>query len=216
MLSRYATRFNCVEINSSFHRRHRPATWARWADSVPDDFQFSAKVPKPITHVMRLADCDELLHAFLEDTRGLGAKLAILLVQLPPKLAFDAVIASRFFATLREATAAKVVCEPRHPSWFEDAPTRLMCEQAISRVAADPAPVTGGSLPGWDPGLSYWRLHGSPQIYRSSYDEQRLGDYARLVSAHPPAWCIFDNTASSAATENALALQAMVSSDQVR
>src|SRR5690242_19193416 len=88
-LARYATRFGGVEVNSSFHRRHRASTWERWAASTPDDFRFSAKVPKTISHVQRLSECDALLAEFIEDVSGLGEKLAVVLLQLPPKLAFD-------------------------------------------------------------------------------------------------------------------------------
>jgi uncharacterized protein YecE (DUF72 family) len=206
-LARYATRFDCVEINSSFHRRHRAATWARWAASVPDAFQFCAKLPKTITHVAKLREVDGLLAEFIEDVSGLGAKLAVILVQLPPKLAFEPEVALPFLAALRSATPARIVCEPRHLSWFEDAPEQHLAEHQIARVAADPAPVPAAAHPGGDTGFHYWRLHGSPQIYRSSYDAERLEHYAALMKrAAGGAWCIFDNTASSAATGNALAL----------
>jgi uncharacterized protein YecE (DUF72 family) len=206
-LQRYATRFNCAEINSSFHRRHRASTWARWADSVPADFQFSAKVPKTITHVQRLAECDDLLAEFLADSEPLGLKLAVILVQLPPKLAFDALVAPRFFEMLRGATTAQLVCEPRHASWFDTEPDRLLAGLGVARVAADPPPVPAAATPGGAAHFAYSRLHGSPQIYRSSYDDARLDDYAKQMKRGPPgAWCIFDNTASSAATGNALTL----------
>jgi uncharacterized protein YecE (DUF72 family) len=206
-LARYATRFDCVEINSSFHRRHRASTWARWAESVPDGFRFCAKLPKTITHVAKLREVDALLAEFIEDSSGLGEKLAVILVQLPPKLAFEPEVALPFLAALRGATPARIVCEPRHPSWFDDAPDRHLAEFGIARVAADPAPVAAAADPGGDTSFHYWRLHGSPQIYRSSYDAARLTDYAaQMQRAAGGAWCIFDNTASSAATGNALAL----------
>jgi uncharacterized protein YecE (DUF72 family) len=208
-LARYATRFDCVEINSSFHRRHRASTWQRWAESVPAGFRFSVKVPKTITHERKLVDCADLIAALGDDTRGLGGKLAVLLVQLPPKLAFAAREAEQFFVALAALGDARIVCEPRHLSWFEAAPGCLLRDLRISRVAADPPPVPAAATPGgWD-GFAYWRLHGSPRMYRSSYDG-RLEDYARAIAAHGPAWCIFDNTASSAATSDALALQSMV------
>ena len=56
-LQRYASRFSCVEINSSFYRPHRTTTYARWAASVPDNFRFSVKLPKTITHEQRLQGC---------------------------------------------------------------------------------------------------------------------------------------------------------------
>ncbi|MGI8931695.1 MAG: DUF72 domain-containing protein, partial [Sphingomicrobium sp.] len=58
-LERYADRFTAVEINSSFHRAHRENTWARWRDSVPEQFKFSVKIPKEITHKRKLQDCRE-------------------------------------------------------------------------------------------------------------------------------------------------------------
>ena len=206
-LARYASRFDCVEINSSFHRRHRPSTWARWAESVPDGFRFSAKLPKTISHGQRLADCDALLAEFLDDVSGLGAKLAVILVQLPPSLAFDALVAPRFLAALAEGSDAQITFEPRHPSWFEPAPDALLRDLRIARVAADPATVPAAAVPGGWSGLAYWRLHGSPRIYRSSYEEERIATFAAAIGdAGVPAWCIFDNTASSAATGNALDL----------
>jgi uncharacterized protein YecE (DUF72 family) len=210
MLARYATRFDCVEINSSFHRRHRPATWQRWADSVPADFRFSVKVPKTITHERKLVDCHDLIAELGDDICGLGAKLAVLLVQLPPKLAFSAREAERFFIALAALGRTQIVCEPRHPSWFEAESERMLGDLKISRVAADPPPVPAAAAPGgWD-GFAYWRLHGSPRMYRSSYDDGRLADYARAMAARRPAWCIFDNTASSAATGDALALKSLL------
>ncbi len=60
-LERYAARFAGVEINSSFHRSHRAGTWMRWRDSVPDEFRFSVKMPKAITHTQQLRDTDEMV-----------------------------------------------------------------------------------------------------------------------------------------------------------
>src|SRR5438067_4991367 len=101
-LARYAGRFPAVEINSSFYRPHRPATYARWAASVPPDFRFSVKVPKLATHERRLVDTDDVLDAFLGEATQLGDKLGPLLVQLPPSLSFSADVAAAFFAALRD------------------------------------------------------------------------------------------------------------------
>ncbi len=210
MLERYARRFNAVEINSTFYRPHRPDTWARWAQRVPASFRFALKVPKAITHERRLADCGELAAAFVEQVRPLGEKLAVLLVQLPPKLSFDAALATDFLAPLAEAAPARIACEPRHPSWFEDEADSLLAGLGIARVAADPAVVPAAHEPGGWRGLAYWRLHGSPAMYRSSYDDGRLDVYAARVreelGADREVWCMFDNTLSSVATSDALAL----------
>ena len=71
-LERYAARFSAVEINSSFYRPDRPATYARWAASVPADFRFAVKVPKTITHQHRLTEIDSLLESFLREVTELG------------------------------------------------------------------------------------------------------------------------------------------------
>lgn len=213
-LERYATRFGGVEVNSSFHRPHRRATWARWADSVPAGFRFAVKVPKTISHERKLIDCGDLVSRFLDEVGGLGEKLAILLLQLPPKLAFDPLIAEPFLVRLAASSPARLVCEPRHRSWFEPEPEGLLDRLGIARVAADPAPVSAAARPGGWQGLRYWRLHGSPRMYRSSYDDGRLDLYASLLrkerSAGRPVWCMFDNTAGSAATGDALALVALL------
>jgi uncharacterized protein YecE (DUF72 family) len=212
-LARYATRFACAEINSSFHRSHRASTWTRWAETVPDDFLFSAKLSKQITHKQKLAGCEELIGLAVGEMRLLGAKLGLVLVQLPPSLAFDAALAGGFFETLRASWEGKLACEPRHPSWFARDADALLHSFRAARVAADPAPVPQAAEPGGWLGLAYWRLHGSPVTYRSSYDDGRLERYAAAMTAARgegrEVWCIFDNTASSAATGDALKLMAL-------
>jgi uncharacterized protein YecE (DUF72 family) len=211
-LERYSARFPGVEINSSFHRSHRAATWQRWRDSVPPGFRFAVKVPKSITHQRKLADCADLAACFLEEASGLGDKLAVLLVQLPPSFAFEPALAEGFFADLAARTPAPIACEPRHPSWFEASADALLERLGVARVAADPAVVPAATCPGGWRGLAYWRLHGSPRIYRSAYDAARLDTYAGLIRAEADAghdaWCMFDNTAASAATGDALRLMA--------
>jgi uncharacterized protein YecE (DUF72 family) len=209
-LQRYAARFRCAEINSSFHRSHRPETWTRWADSVPEDFRFSAKLSKEITHKRKLIDCEALLAAAVDEMSTLRSRLSIILVQLPPSLAYDGEVAADFFQSLRSHWKGAVACEPRHPSWFEPEAETLLADFRIARVAADPARVDAASRPGGWPGLVYYRLHGSPVPYRSSYDDGRLEDYAaairRSAGEAEQVWCIFDNTASSAAGRDALKL----------
>ncbi len=119
-LARYATRFAAVEIDSSFYRPHRPATYARWADTTPDAFRFAVKAPRAITHERRLVETAEPLDRFVAEIGALGTKLGPVLVQLPPSLAFSAPVATAFWQDLRDRFGGEVVCEPRHPSWFED------------------------------------------------------------------------------------------------
>ncbi|HEX3872004.1 MAG TPA: DUF72 domain-containing protein [Pirellulales bacterium] len=213
-LERYAQRLNCVEINSSFYRPHRVSTYQRWAASTPPEFRFAVKLPKQITHVQRLVDPEAQIDKFLDETSGLGEKRGPVLVQLPPSLEFDALVAERFFQAVRLRTDARVVCEPRHPSWFNVEAASLLTRYSIDRVAADPAVVVEASSPGGAGRTAYFRWHGSPRVYYSKYDELALRNLAaRLASATQKAtdvWCIFDNTALGAATGNALVLVEML------
>lgn len=206
-LSRYGSVFSVAEVNSSFHRAHRLSTWERWRDAVPEGFRFSVKVPKLITHTHKLIDVAGLLDDFVAQAGVLGDKLAILLVQLPPKLGFEQATARTFFEQLAERSDAVIACEPRHPSWFTPAADALLQQLCVARAAADPAICEAAAVPGGWAGLAYWRLHGSPVIYRSSYRD-RIADYASKLQAGPThaVWCIFDNTAASAGAGDALAM----------
>ncbi len=161
-LTRYAGRLPAVEINSSYYKPHKPATYAKWAAAVPADFRFAVKVPKEATHTRRLLGTEDVLDRFLAEATALGGKLRPLLVQLPPSLTFDAVVAGTFLAALRGRFDGLVVLEPRHTTWFEAVPENLLSEFRVARVAADPAVVEGASEPGGWGGLAYYRLHGSP------------------------------------------------------
>lgn len=209
-LERYATRLNCTEINSSFHRPHQRKTYERWAATAPEGFLFSVKIPKTITHERRLIDVGDLLDVFLDQARGLGDKLGPLLVQLPPSLAFDAGLAEAFFETLRAQHDGDLVIEPRHVSWFSEEAQALLVANRTARVLADPAKVPAAAEFGGWRGLAYVRLHGSPRMYYSAYEAPFLDALAAKVEAVQASdvWVIFDNTASGVALGDALALQA--------
>ncbi len=214
-LERYAAVFKAVEINSSFYRPHQPQTYVRWAASVPDDFRFSVKAPRTMTHVHHLHDGVEHMARFAGEVAGLGAKLGCVLLQFPPSLMFDAVAAGAFLALARSHfPTTMLACEGRHPTWFSEAATGLLREHGITRVIADPP----AGQP--DPHVAttkstYLRLHGTPRVYYSAYGPEDI-DWAatilagRLKAGHD-AWCIFDNTAEGHATPNALSLVERVS-----
>ena len=209
-LQRYAITLPCVEVNSCFYKPHRRSTWERWAASVPDGFRFAAKIPKEISHGRRLVDATDRLDQFLNEAGGLGGKLAILLLQLPPSFVFDAGVIAGFLGAVSDRSEAQIVCEPRHASWFSPGADALLAERQVARVAADPAKVQEAGLPGGWRGLTYLRLHGSPVMYRSAYGKERLRSYANAIAVDLAAgrqtWCMFDNTASSAALGDALQL----------
>ena len=199
-----------VEINSTFYRPHRAATFERWAASVPRTFRFSLKLPREITHDQKLARSAKRLDEFLASIAPLGSRAGCLLVQLPPSLVFDARVARGFLVNLRKRWDRAIAFEPRHASWFEPRAEQLLIEFEVARVAADPSRAEADREPGgWD-GFAYFRLHGSPRIYYSPYSKDALDRLAAtlrtLRKRRTPTWCIFDNTASGAATGDALSL----------
>jgi uncharacterized protein YecE (DUF72 family) len=217
-LERYAARFNCVEINTSFYRPHLRKTYEKWAAATPSEFRFAVKMPRQITHESRLLDAETQVNSFHESITGLGDKLGLILIQLPPSLQYQPDVAKPFFSTVRNITEAQIACEPRHLTWFTPEATGLLEEFAISRVAADPACVPDAAVPGGFSQFVYWRMHGSPEIYYSNYERQQLEVLAHSLIADQSAhssWCIFDNTALGWATANALDLQSPVGAGAV-
>lgn len=197
-LARYATRFDAVEINSSFYRPHQRKTYAHWAASVPARFRFAVKLPKAITHDAGLRGAGAALDRFAGEVEGLGAKLAVVLVQLPPSRVFEPRVAATFFAMLRRRFDCGLACEPRHASWFGAAADALWEKHAIARVAADPARPPEAAVAGGAGPWRYWRWHGSPVMYRSGYDDDALAALQAAVRARTPrgarAFVVFDNT----------------------
>ena len=211
-LERYARVFPAVEINSSFYRPHRAATYARWRDSVPDEFRFSVKMPQSITHRLRLKNAGVELLQFLGAVSNLKHKLGCVLVQLPPSLRFVPSIARNFFAELRSSVAADIACEPRHASWMGAEADEIFDALRIARIAADPPAIPESTQTQIDTDTIYFRLHGAPVVYHSSYSDEYLNSLAVDLDSHARlgrrVWCILDNTASGAAITNALFLVA--------
>ncbi|WP_312517187.1 DUF72 domain-containing protein [Massilia sp.] len=209
-LERYAAVFPTVEINSSFYRPHKPETYARWADSVPDDFRFAVKVPRAVTHDARLIEVDEQLDRFHGEAGMLGEKLGCLLVQLPPRFGFVDAPAHAFFDSLRARFGCTVAFEARHPSWFSEPASALLRECEVVRVIADPAAGQPGEHEPTSERAVYVRLHGTPRIYYSSYPADEIAAWRARLEAQAAAgrtvWCIFDNTAEGASVPNALEL----------
>jgi uncharacterized protein YecE (DUF72 family) len=210
-LERYAARFPAVEINSSFYRDHLPKTYARWAATVPEGFRFSVKLSREITHDLALEASAEILRSKLGPITELGKKLGALLVQLPPSLAFSEKKAAKFFRALRKTYGGPAAIEPRHPSWASRPARSVFREFGITQALVDPerCPTddfqarTGG-------GFYYFRLHGSPAVYRSAYPPKLLTELAATLDRAKrclPGWCIFDNTTFGYAARDALSVR---------
>ena len=224
-LERYARVLACAEINSSFQRSHRVEVYQRWAAQTPPGFRFSVKLPRSISHDARLRRSRQPLLRFLAEVAGLGDRLAVLLVQLPPSFEFEARPVQRFFVLLDELFGGAVVCEPRHPSWFMPVADRALVACRVGRVGADPACCPQGQEPGGWLGQAgdgrgavvYHRWHGAPRMYWSRYDLAWVEARAAALKRWPAdadCWCVFDNTAAGGAILNALELRALLAANE--
>ena len=199
-LERYSRFFNAVEINSSFYREHGANTYERWARETPPGFRFSVKLSRAFTQEHRLRETGPTLAASIANVSLLGEKLGWLLVQLPPSLEYNALEAAAFFRAVRATYRGPVALEPRNLTWTGAA--AVLEDFGITRVHADPERCYVRS----NPKVPYYRLHGSPVIYRSAYPDDVIAGLARKLRLHPEGWCIFDNTTLGFATENARSL----------
>jgi uncharacterized protein YecE (DUF72 family) len=225
-----------IEINSSFYGLPRPASWMRWRDSAPEEFVFSVKGPRLITHLRRLRDVRLPLANFLASgVLALGDRLGPLLWQLPANLTYDAKVVEDFLALLPRSTAEALALahdredlmtghehlridadrpmrhaiEPRSHS-FETAEFReQLTRHGVAAVLGD----NEGRWPRLDwttTDVAYARLHGDEELYTSGYDDAALDRWAAWTREHLAAgrdvFVYFDNDAKVRAPVDAMGL----------
>jgi len=203
-----ASVFNAIEVNGTFYRLQKPATFAAWAEQTPEHFVFALKAPRFITHTLRLRDAEVPLANFLASgVLRLGAKLGPILWQLPPTLHFDKDVLAAFLALLPHDTPSAAACARRHdhhlpaPAWLHtdaDRPLRhaleirhesfrdpafiaLLRRHGVALVCADT--VEWPLLMDLTADFAYCRLHGSTELYRSGYDDAALDEWAGRIRA---------------------------------
>jgi uncharacterized protein YecE (DUF72 family) len=135
MLEYYASRFETVEINATFYRMPTAALLESWAARVPATFTFSLKAPRRLTHDRRLKECADPLRAFCDAAQALGARLGVLLFQLPPNFKIDVARLSAFIELL--PPGARVAFEFRHESWWNDAVFDVLRARNVALCIAD-------------------------------------------------------------------------------
>ena len=136
MLSHYAGELPAVEINNTFYRLPKVDLLAKWAEQVPEDFRFSIKASRRITHFKRLglSSTDETTY-LVETCATLGPRLGVILFQLPPRMKKDAGRLAAFLDLLPDGTRAAF--EFRNPSWFDDEVRTLLADRDFALVHAD-------------------------------------------------------------------------------
>lgn len=205
----YASRqVRSIEINGTFYSLQRPSSYASWYDHTPDDFVFSVKGGRYITHIRRLKETETpLANFFASGVLRLGAKLGPILWQLPPSLPFDPARLEAFFNLLPRDTAAAARLARKHDTklkhaWLKPGPKRplrhalevrhssfatpefiaLLRKHNVALTIAD----TAGKWPYLEDVTSdfvYIRLHGDSELYVSGYTPAALRNWARKIRA---------------------------------
>lgn len=173
-LQYYAEHFPTTEINLTFHRFLRPNVSDAWCAETPDDFSFTLKLSRWITHIKRLKEVEGSMERFLEGAAGLKEKLGPILVQLPPNFKKDLAVLDEFLEKFSKK--AQLACEFRHHSWTSDDVFDVLKkhETALVIVERDEVEVT-----------DTWRVVTAPFVYvrlrRSDYSADDVERWAKWI-----------------------------------
>ncbi len=207
----YKSRFHSVEINNSFYQLPAKLTFRQWKETVNDDFIFTVKASRYITHMKKLKDALEPLHRLLDHVAVLGPSLGPILFQLPPRWHINTERLSSFLKSLPEKY--RYTMEFRDDSWWHKDVYELLKNQNIAfciyQLAGilSPREVTADFI--------YIRLHGpAAQAYQGQYDVQELAGWVGAFSSWSKQgreiFCFFDNDQNGYAARDALKLQEMI------
>ncbi len=174
----YATRFETVEINATFYRLPSEHSVQTWRDAVPEDFAFSVKGSRLITHFHRLAGVEDAVAAFLRRLSFLGPNLSVLLWQLPPDLQRDTQLLDRFLGGLPEGRVRHAV-EFRHPSWLVEETFEVLRGRNAAHVHVSSDDMPEDLTPTAD--FVYVRFHGTAS-YHGAYTHPALEPWSRFIS----------------------------------
>lgn len=205
----YMEKFHTVEINNSFYQLPKKQTFEYWKERSPEDFIFSVKASRYITHMKKLKDPQEPLSNFLKNAEALGAKLGPLLFQLPPRWKFNAERLETFLGTVPDTI--RCALEFRDSTWWNEETYRILREYraafCIFELAGQHSPkmVTADFV--------YIRLHGPAGAYQGQYTDETLSgwaaDFKEWDRQGKEVFCYFDNDQYGYAAQDALRLQEM-------
>jgi uncharacterized protein YecE (DUF72 family) len=172
-----ASQFTAIEVNATFYREQKPATFARWREETPDDFAFAIKGHRFITHVKRLGSPQDSVVRQRDNAAELKDKLAVVLWQLPGNFKKNVERLMDFLEALGAWPQVHHAIEFRHESWFDDEVAAALGRYGVANCISDAA-----DWPIWEAvttDLVYVRLHGHERTYASCYSEKQLAMWAR-------------------------------------
>ncbi|HVS98872.1 MAG TPA: DUF72 domain-containing protein [Puia sp.] len=215
-LTYYATLFNSLEVNSSFYKVPKPSTFAKWVYEVPEEFRFSIKLWRGITHIPSLHFRMKDVVQFMEAANCLASKKGCLLVQLPPGTRSDK---SAYLERLLDCISRNnpnrdwnIAVEFRHSSWYSEKTVGMLRQYGAAWVIQDmPDSMMRDSMQ--EAPFVYLRYHGPAGDYKGSYPDDKLDHDADRIIAWlnhgKPVYAYFNNTIGDA-LNNVLTLKEMV------
>lgn len=206
----FCEKFNTVELNASFYRIPTLKTVEGWNQRSPDDFYFSVKMSRLITHTKKLRNCTDELQWFFSNFRPLYSKIKAILVQLPPAMKFNPGLIKEFSHLL--PSGFKFAFEFRNTSWYRDETYDMLSEAnhifCIHDMASIPTEkiVTTNAV--------YIRFHGFDSTYGGDYPEQHLNEWAEWIASqvqnNRSVYGYFNNDIGGYAVKNCLSLRRLV------
>jgi len=210
----YCQHFNTIEINNTFYRFPELSNLQGWYNRSPDNFTFTVKAPRAITHLKPFTDTASILQDFYTVIKeGFKEKLGAVLFQLPPRLSYSAPLLNRIIEQLD--TQFLNVLEFRHESWWRQDVYQILQHHNIvfSGISYPDLPNDVIS----NTSTIYYRFHGLPKLYFSDYDPAFLRHIALLIQEDQKAeqaFLYFNNTAAAAALSNAKFIEGFIKSNQ--
>lgn len=212
-LTYYASLFNTVELNSTFYKTPRAATFEKWSGEVPVDFKFSIKLSKEVTHIKELKFSETALHSLLEASKGMGTAKGCLLIQFPGKITLD------YFSQVESVLEIlsdngyledwQPAVEFRSDTWYGGETNELLDQFHASLVLHD-IPKSRNDEPNKGADFIYLRFHGEKGDYRGSYSDEFLQEKANRIKgwlrSGKNVYAYFNNTLGNA-FENAMTLK---------
>jgi uncharacterized protein YecE (DUF72 family) len=211
-LAYYCTVFNTVELNGTFYRVPTIEALKKYAATTLADFKFSVKMNKSITHVLKLKKSKPFITDFQDlIQKGLENKLAHFLFQLPPSFHYNDENLEQVLTNIPHT--AKNVVEFRHVSWWNDTVKKSFSEVNLTFCNVD-FPGIKSSFIHTSP-VFYLRLHGNPELFKSSYSKAQLEKfYTQFPGQCKDNSIYFNNTFYEAGYTNAVQLIEIVKSNK--